>query len=311
LKLDVDLLMEIQYNLPLSTTPLVDLAENLNRKTEDVLKTLKLYSKIGILKRYGLNLNYKSFPRYRQAALVGLKSSSYEVVKRINEFDDVRVKHNYLRDSDYRVWFTLKGRDLKEIERIVKEICRNCNYVILPTKRIYKMDVKFDLHRGISWSEKRNPEPKDVPTIKELGLNEAFVRRLGKLEICERPFLNMGYSEEEVVSVIEELLKRGIARDFCGVLSESKIGFRENGMTVLRVSEDVEVVALELLRRFPQITHLIERIPCSDWSYQLYFVVHARSRKPIENLRDEVSRIRGVEEVKVIYSLKNLREPSL
>ncbi len=306
--MDVELLMEIQYNLPISNTPLVDLAENLGRDVDEVIKKLKLYSKLGILKRYGLNLNYKAFPNYKQAALVGLKSYDREVIEKINKFDEFKVKHNYLRDSEYKVWFTVKGKDLEEIKNLVKNICKK-NYIILPTKRIYKMNVKFDLYKGISWSSKKL-EPKDVPTISELGLDEKFVKSLESLEITKRPFLNMGYSEEEVVSTIEELIRIGIGRDFSGVLKESKIGFKENCMTVLRVS-DAESIAIKLVENFPQITHLIERETCNEWKYQLYFVVHARNRKPIEEIVNRVMYFEGVEDVKPIYSKANLRDFSL
>ncbi len=304
--------MKMQYSLPLSTTPLVDLAEEMGRDVESVLEAVKRYAGYGVLKRYGLNLNYRAFSNYRKAALVGFKAENFkEVAKIINRHDEFRVKHNFLRDDHYNVWFTIKGRDTEEIRRSVESIALETgvsDYVILPTKRIYKMDVKYDLYKGVSWSE-RDLEPENIPKIVELGFDEDFVRKLESLEITERPFSGFpGYSEEEVVDIVRELMDRGVGRDFSGVLKERKVGFRENGMTVLKVSEEPEKVARILLKKFPQITHLIERVVDERWNYPLYFMVHAAKREPIEEIRERVLRIKGVKEARTIYSKANLRE---
>ncbi|WP_257640118.1 Lrp/AsnC family transcriptional regulator [Archaeoglobus fulgidus] len=71
MKLDVELLMALQYELPLSTTPLVDLAEKLGRKPEDVMRAVREYIEQGVVKRYGLNLNYRAFSNYKRSCAGG------------------------------------------------------------------------------------------------------------------------------------------------------------------------------------------------------------------------------------------------
>ncbi len=307
--MDLELLMALQYSLPLTTTPLEDLAESLGRRYEDVEREVRKYVEQGVVKRYGLNLNYRAFSGVRRAALVGFKTENIEKVARaVNEFDEVTVKHNFLRDAEYKVWFTIKGKDVDEIKEKVAEIAAKVgvkDYVVLPTKRVYKMDVKYDLYKGVSWSN-RGLEPEEVPLVRDLGLSEEFVRSLESLEVCRRPFSKLG-DEEEVVSIVEELIKKGVGRDFSGVLRESKIGFKENGMVVLKTNTP-ESVAMYLLDKYPQITHLIERIPDKNWNYPVYFMVHAVKKDPIEAIRDEVSELDDVVEARIVYSRKNLRE---
>lgn len=301
--MDSELLMAIQYNLPLSTTPLVDLAENLRTSYEILEKKLREYQSEGILKRYGANMNYRAFPNHKQSSLIGFKVDE-SLAKRINELGE-RVKHNYLRDADFNVWFTLKARNVSEIEEIVSRLAQELGvkeYVILPTKRVYKMDVKYDLHRGVSWSH--GIEPEKVPTIEELGLGEQ-IKRLESLPILRRPFLELGMREEETVSLIEELKKKGVVRDFSGVLSESKIGFRFNGMNVIS-TDHPEKLAKKLLE-YKQITHLIERIPNERWNYPVYFMIHAVQKETIESFRDQISRLELVKDLKIIYSRANLK----
>lgn len=304
--------MELQYNLPLTTTPLTDLAENLGRNEDEVIDAVRKYLAEGVVKRYGLNLSYRAFSGYRRAALVGFKAENVgDVAGKINRYDEFRIKHNFLRDAYYNIWFTVKGRDVGEIENIVEKLAAECGveeYVVLPTKRVYKMDVKYDLNKGVSWS-KRGLEPEKIPLVKDLGFDERFVRSLQSLEVVERPFLRFAeYSEEEVVDIIGELMEKGVGRDFNGVLRERKVGFKENGMTVLKLSEKPEKVALKLLESFPHITHLIERVVNEKWNYPIYFMVHAVSKDPIEKIRQQVLQIEGIEEARTIYSRANLRE---
>ena len=314
---DVKLLMGIQYNLPLTETPLIDLAENLGYDKEYVLKeTLKLI-KDGIIKRYGANLNYKAFKEVKKAALVGFNVEHdrvFEVAEKINRIDILRLKHNFLREHErYNVWFTIKAESFEKINEIVDEIANQCgisDYVILPTKRVWKMDVKYDLIKGVSWSNK-GIEPESIPTIDELGFDREIVRKFESLIVSERPFKEFesyGYKENEIVEIIKELLKKGVVRDFSGVLRESKIGFKENGMTLLKINSKTERVVVKLIENYPQITHLVERISHPNWGYSIYFMVHAVKKDPIENIRNEVMEFDGVVDAVTVYSKKNLRE---
>ncbi|MFN3384374.1 MAG: Lrp/AsnC family transcriptional regulator [Archaeoglobaceae archaeon] len=302
--LDFELLMAFQYSLPLTTTPLQDLAEELGRDYEDVEKRLREYKSQGVLKRYGANMNYRAFPNFKQSSLVGFKID-VEKAKKINELGE-RVKHNFLRDAEFNVWFTLKGKDVEEILKIVEKMAKELeaqDYVVLPTKRVYKMDVKYDLYKGVSWSY--GVEPEKVVPISELGLSEE-IKKLENLPISRRPFLELGIKEEEAVDLIAELIKKGVARDFSGVLSERGICFKFNGMNVLK-TERSERVAKELLKNYPQITHLIERVANEKWDYPLYFMVHAVEKRKIEEVANEVRKLDGVKDLRIVYSKENLK----
>ena len=313
------ILMEIQYNLPLTEHPFIDLAENLGLKANELIEKLKEFKRRGIIKRIGTNLNYKAFKKIGKAVLVAFACDENDVLRiarMINEsIDDVSLKHNFLRNHEtYRIWFTFKGENKEELLRKVEELAKKCgvkDYLFLPSKRIYKMDVKYDLFKGISWSEK-GLEKDDVPKVDELGVDANMLFELErKLPISERPFKDFaskyGYEESELVDLIAELIDKGVIRDFSGVLRESKIGFKENGMNMVKVDPDeAESLALKLVKDFPQITHLVEREVPKRWCYPIYFMVHADSRDKIENVRKEVEDRYGVE-ILTLYSRMNLK----
>ncbi len=298
--------MGLQYSLPLTTTPLTSLAEELELEENFVLEKVRELHASGVVKRYGANLNYRAFAKQQRAALVAARvdeSRIEEVAKIINSY---KPKHNYWRDHTYNVWFTLKAEDCKAVEKLAREVMEKCNvedYIVLPTKRVYKMDVKYDLIRGVSWSEK-SEEKFDVPKVEELGIDRKLLLKLERLEVVERPFLIDNYSEEELIDLVKELIELGVVRDFSGVLKERKIGFMENGMNVVKTDEP-EKLARKLAKK-PEITHLVERTVPESWPYPVYFMVHATSKEPIERVRQEVSEMPEVEEIKVLYSVKDL-----
>jgi len=299
---DKRILMAIQYNFPISETPFIDIAHDLNLDPRKLISKLREFKERGIIKRIGANLNYKAIGFIKRACLVAFSCRMEDVpriAKMINEsFPEINLKHNYLRDHErYRVWFTLKDASIERIfERVenVAEVCGVNDYLILPSKRVYKMSVKYDLYKGISWSYGFEREPSEVDS----DLVDTVVK-LQDIPIEEKPL------DSDVVSLIREMLKKGVFRDFYGVLSERAIGFNENGMNIVR-TENPERVARKLLK-FPQITHLVERECFGDWNYSIYFMVHADDRVKIENFRREVEDDLKIE-VETLYSLVNLKD---
>ncbi len=306
---DIKLLMELQYNFPISETPYTDLAYKLDLNPDYVISKLLEFKRLGIIKRVGANLNYRAIGFIRKACLIAFSCRDDEVqriAKIINEsFPDINLKHNYLRDHEkYKVWFTVKGESLEKIFGEVERVAKACNvkdYLILPSRRVYKMSVKYDLYKGISWSYGVEREPKIVEDKELIDL----LIKLQNIPISERPFKFEGYSEVEVVEIVREMIRKGVFRDFYGVLRERAIGFKENGMNLVK-TEEPEKVARKLLN-YPQITHLVERDVPDSWRYPIYFMVHADEREKIENFRREVSEDLDVE-ILTLYSIASLKD---
>ncbi|AGK60631.1 transcriptional regulator, AsnC family [Archaeoglobus sulfaticallidus PM70-1] len=304
------LLMALQYNFPLSEEPYIGISEFTGLDLDYVLRKTKEFLEKGIIKRIGAQLNYKAFRDIGYAVLVGAKADRVdEVAAIINSF---KPKHNYLRDcEEYNIWFTIKSRDIDALRAKVEEIVKAAgiaDYVFLPSKRVYKMDVKYDLLRGISYSE-AGLERMDVPKVEELGVDPELLRALEReFPVQNRPFKvyeRFGYGEGELISLIEEMIDERVIRGFYAVLKERKIGFRENGMNLIR-TEKPKKVALKLVREFPEITHLVERVPDEKWNYPLYFMVHAVSRSSIEEIKSKAAEMPGVEEIRTLYSIRDL-----
>lgn len=306
------ILMGLQYDLPLTEDPFAHLAEKIQLEQDLVFKSIRKFKQEGVIKRIGANLNYRALKLTGKAALIGASVEE----NRINDvailINGTNPKHNFWRQDDlFNVWFTIKAKSEEEVVENTHELMKRCgieNYVILPTRRVYKMDVKYDLYKGVSWSDK-GIEPQEVPYVDDLGLDVNLLKQLSDLPVEERPFKGLkGYSEQELVDLISELIEKGVFRDFSGVLSERKIGIEENGMTVIKPGDNISEIISRLADNVPQITHLVERKIIGNWEYPIYFMVHAVDKEPIEEIKNNVMQFDGVEDAKILYSKMDLKE---
>ena len=302
---DVDLLMEVQYSFPLAERPYRVIGERLGAEEGWVIERLRELVKAGVLKRIGAILNYRS--RGLEAALVGMavpEDIIEEVAAEVNK--DPYVSHNFQRDyKPYNLWFVTKANSREELEAKVAAVAKRygLDYVILYSLRSYKVDVRFDLRRGISWT-RGELLPENPPPISSLGIPMAFFSKVRSLPLTPEPFKEaaaaLGLSVAGALEKIRELIKLGVLRDLHGTLDGEAVGFREIALVVL--SEPV----CEAAARLNITTHVVLRntVP-GKWAYPCYFMVHGTSRQVIEDYVKDAVRQLGVSEYRMLYSVRD------
>lgn len=301
----VDLLMEVQYNFPLVERPFLAVAERIGASEEWVISKLREAVTWGVLKRIGAILNYRS--RGLTAALVGMavpEDVIEEVAAEVNR--DPYVSHNFQRDyKPYNLWFVTKAQTKEELEAKIAAVAKKygLDYIILYSLRSYKVDVRFDLRKGISWT-KGYIMPENPPSVSEAGVPMAFFGKIKSLPLTPEPFKEaaqiLGVSVPEALQKIRQLIELGILRDLHATLDGEKAGFRENAMVVMRDAKCEEIAGL------PISTHVVLRntVP-GKWEYPCYFMVHGVSRQVIEDYVGEALRKLGVREYKLLYSVRD------
>lgn len=148
--LDRELLNIIQSDFPLTAEPYKDLAESLGTGEEEVLARLKRLIDNRTIRRLGGIFDSRKLGY--TGTLCALKVPPDEVESAagvVNSYPG--VTHNYLRDHDYNMWFTLLARDKDEISRITGEIRQKTgikDIISLPAVKLFKIRVNFDLTEG-------------------------------------------------------------------------------------------------------------------------------------------------------------------
>lgn len=146
---DIDrrILSTIQSDFPLTQRPYRALGDQLKCSEEEIFARIKRLKKDGIIRRIGGNFESQrlGFTTTLCAAKVpGNQMKGFvEVVNRIPG-----VTHNYLRDHQYNVWFTLVVPDGQEVDRCIEEIIHSTGVgeiINLPATKTFKILVDFDL----------------------------------------------------------------------------------------------------------------------------------------------------------------------
>ncbi|MFQ5711511.1 MAG: Lrp/AsnC family transcriptional regulator [Candidatus Geothermarchaeales archaeon] len=315
---DLRLLSELQYGFPLSPEPFKALSERLGVEETPLLRRINHHVERGVIHKIAFLINQRA-TRYKEAALIGARVPAGmvgKVAEEINSRDE--VTHNYLRNHRrYNLWFTFKAETGDKLREGVESLISRAgidDHVLLPSKRVYKISYpKYDLKEGIS----RSPptiEPEKVPTLQELGVKKDLAHDLAAgLSVENEPFRRIAQRNDldvhELLSLIRELVARGVIRDWGAVLNGSRLGFKANAMVVLKVRpEEAEGICLDIVGVFEEVTHCVERfIVPGRWEYPAYFVVHALGEDRIEDFLNKVRDSLSVEECLPLYGVANLR----
>jgi len=316
-KLDKEILNEIQWTFPLVPKPYTEMAKKFGISDEEMMKRLDVLKETGIIRQISAifdtrRLGYKS-------ALVAMaiepKNLDY-VANQVNKHPG--VSHNYERDHEYNLWFTLAvppGSDLKtEIDKFSK-LPGIKKTRLLPTIKLFKIGVKLEMIEEKKSDIKPSEEKKKVSDTKFVATEEEknYIRELQKdLEIIERPFLKsaqkLGITEEQLLEKIKQYEEMGVMRRFAAILRHREVGFTANGMIVWKVSDErIEEVGAKL-GAFPQISHCYQRPVYPDWPYSVFSMVHCKSIEEAQDMAKQIQKQVDVDDYKILFSSREFKK---
>ncbi|MCE4620032.1 MAG: Lrp/AsnC family transcriptional regulator [Desulfurococcales archaeon] len=314
-EIERELLMMLQYEFPKSPWIFREVAEALDLSENEAVEKTRRLHEAGIVKRLGFYVNYKA--RGLKVALIAYSTGgSFEGIAEYYQRDP-HATHVYLRDHPvYDVWVVTKKGSLEELLSHARKIAEeyNVGYVVLYSRRTYKLSVKYDLYNGVSRSGRYSLVPVDPPKAEDLGVPTEVLREFRSLEISRSPYRRaarkLGISEEEAAKLAWQLVDKGVLGDPGAALDGRLIGFHENAMVTMEPSADTNEEDLcRCAAMLPFTTHVVLRgsIPRDAWRQNCYFMAHAVNRSLIEELVSEaVTRCRPAS-YSVIRSIRDLK----
>lgn len=138
------------------------------------------------------------------------------------------------------------------------------------------------------------------------------------LPLVARPYeavgAMLGVSGEAVRERLAQMIDEGLVRRIGAVPNHYRLGYTANGMTVWDV-DDAMVDALgERIGALPGVSHCYRRPRALPrWPYNLYAMLHGRSREAVEAQRSEIRALLGAASRgdEVLYSTAILKKTGL
>lgn len=145
--IDKQLLNLIQEDLPITAKPFADAAVRLGIGEAEVLDRIKRLREEGIIRRIGavFDLRKLGFVSTLCAARVPEEKMA-AFVKTVN--DCPGVTHNYRREHEYNVWFTLIAPGEEELSALLAGIKLNAgidDILSLRAVRTFKINARFEM----------------------------------------------------------------------------------------------------------------------------------------------------------------------
>lgn len=311
--IDKQLVMELEYHFPYSETPFSEIASRLGIAEDDVISRTKQLIGNEIVKRVGMYVNFRA--KGMEGALIAaqIPVENLEKYRKIT-LPIKELTHNYIRNHPkYNVWFVLKAENKDKLKESVDKIVNESggkDYVILFSKKTLKLSVKYDIIRGVSYSEPEEIHEK-IPTAEELGIQRELLKDLSMpLQITQRPFKQIAEKynmrESELVELIKELREKGVIKDYGATINGDKIGIKENAMMLLN-SDDIESSCYNLAKYLKEATHVVLRESDKKWDYLCYAMLHARDKKIIFDIAKKGIEITRAKSYMLLFSLDNLK----
>lgn len=294
--LEFALLNDWQRDFPLVAQPFAQLGEKVGADETAILATLERLQARGAISRVGAVLA----PRRIGASTLAALAAPAAQIERIAALVSARpeVNHNYQREHTYNLWFVATAADPATLAAALAaiEAETGCAVIALPLEQEYHIDLGFDLksaHKhpvGLPGTPPRPTDPVERRLITALQSG---------LELVPRPFGRLGeragMSENEVMTRIAGWLEEGLIKRFGVVVRHHELGYRANAMVVFDLpAAEVDRVG-PLLAAEPGVTLCYRRTrSLPDWPYNLYCMVHGRSREDAQPVIERLRRLAGV-----------------
>lgn len=138
------------------------------------------------------------------------------------------------------------------------------------------------------------------------------------LPLCERPFQaladTLGIAEAEVMRRFERMIATGVVRRIGAVPNHYALGYRANGMSVWDVPDERVGVLGRRIGALDFVSHCYHRPRHPPvWPYNLFAMVHGRTRDEVEAKVAEIAVILGDDRRThtVLYSTRILKKTGL
>lgn len=326
------ILDRIQQAVPLVTRPFVQIGQALGMDEDKVIARLvDLRENQKIIRQVSAIFDTAALGYASTLVAAGFEDDAQVDAGALIVGRHPGVSHCYRRDDRMQLWYTLAVPPdsrlglMSTLDRLHK-LSGAAVTRPLPTLRLFKIGVRLNMAEGDDLGSGDAPlvEPNRGATSGGGAFTEAdravamsqavtdeqkpMIRVLQQdLPLVTEPFgawaKEAGCSVEALLREAQGFLARRQMRRFAAVLRHQKAGFSANVMGVWHVPADmIESVGTQMAT-FAPVSHCYQRPSYPDWPYNLYTMVHARSREEALDVLMNISHATGIDDYRPLWTV--------
>lgn len=309
------LLVRIQTGFPLVADPYAAIGDMLGIGAEESYALVLSLRERGIIRRIGGTFDAHRMG-YVSALVAGrvIPEQLEPVAARVSEFSE--VTHNYQRDDNFNLWFTIIAEQPTRLEEILTTV-RSLEGVqtlhALPALRTFKIHVEFRFGE----EERAVPTPETETTSIDLNMDERRIISVlcGDIGAERLPFHVLA----EIVQLpVADLLIRmrryqasGVMRRFGAVLRHQRAGYQANGMSVWNVPDAMVEHIASAMVTCPEVSHCYERPRLPDWPYNLFAMIHAYTPEDCQAVAARIAGTTHSDDYRLLFSEREFKKSSM
>lgn len=273
-----------QHGFPRVPAPFAAIAAALGRDEASVIADFRALQAGGALSRIGGVFAAGSGGAGLLAAMAVPAPRLAEVAATVSAHP--AVNHNYEREHGFNLWFVVNGRDAEAVERTVTALEQATGLPALRLRMVrpYRIDLGFDLRRDTGAGRAAGPQRRGAPVADADWPLAALVE--DGLPLLPRPFHAwaeaLGRPVDSVLATLQRWLDQGTLRRFGVVVRHHELGIAANAMTVFDVPDDQVDACGAALAGEGAVTLAYRRERAAGWPFNLYCMVHGRSRAAVQ-----------------------------
>jgi siroheme decarboxylase len=321
-ELDRKLLNLLQGSFPIASQPYAHVAELAGVPEEEVLTRTKRLLDERIIREITpiFDTRVLGYSSMLVAAKVD-PENPWRAAKIINSHPG--VSHNYLRDHDFNLWFTVATEPdsplgLDGTLDLLQELTGAESVRQLPTLRLFKIRMDLEMEQGteVLAAAAEAVDYREPEAIELSELDYAVIRATqGPMEVVSEPFAapaaELGVSEQQLFEHLESMRERRALRRVAAILFHRRAGFSANGMGVWKVPEERIIELGPRMASFRGISHCYQRPTYADWPYSVFTMAHGRSKEECDAILDSIAEDTGIDERRTLYSSTEFKKVRL
>jgi siroheme decarboxylase len=316
-ELDRKLLNLMQGSFPLEPRPYAAVAREAGIAEEQVLERVRRLLEERIIRQ--VTPIYDTRALGFSSMLVAAKvdpEHPWRAAKIVNSHPG--VSHNYLRNHDFNMWFTLATEPdsplgLEGTLEVLQRLTGAESIRQLPTLKLFKirmdLEMEGDTKALASEGAGAGGPPKEA-VLEPVAYDErdiAVIRATqGNMPVVREPYVAAAQRlEMDVDALLEHMAgmrERGLLRRVAAILYHRRAGFSANGMGVWKVPQERIMELGPRMASYRGISHCYQRPTYADWPYSVFTMAHGRSKEECDAILEAIAVQTGIEERATLYS---------